>query len=347
VWTNNYRQFDHFFDFYAGKVGHVRVNFMLDGEEHDVDKLYVMNGADMCFLRKHLSYNWTKLEQGYKNYAPTALDMREGSVVFSKTKAMTDTLCDEEDEYFSNGVIDIANAVLDACKGGNPSQDVELTIHIPPSRAIFKKDGQLCEERVARDGKGGFSGTFTLFCYDFKDLPCAVDLSAVQEYLIIDYTTNLTTMETANTYFYKGKVWNEGQMRFGLNWDLTTVPGVNVLATGVEDWLEANWDPLVSGALNLLYSFPMNMLRYFIPAKQAFPQSRLDMYDVTFHYDPSAPAGKTGTVEVSTVFAGPAVYMNWEDIYTDEHPNVGNPLTDLSDGFNDYISRFSGTELKE
>jgi hypothetical protein len=325
VWVNNYREFDHFFDFYAGKVGHVRVNFQLDGEEHDIDKLYVLNAADMCFLREHLAYNWTKVGTEYKNYAPTALDMENGALVFTKTKAMTDTLCDESDQYFSNGLIDIADAALASCKG-NPSHDIEITVYIPPSRAIFKRGDKLCEEKVARDGRGGFTGTFTLFCYDFKDLPCGVNLNGVQEYVMVDYTLNPT--EEPNTYLYKGEVSNEGQMRFGLNWDMTGVP----FAAEINDFLEKTWDPLVAGALNVLYAYPKNVVRQLIPAKTAFPQSRLDMYNFTFSYKQA-----TNTVEIATRYIGPAVYMNWEDIYTDEHPDPVIPITTLVSSFSDYV----------
>jgi hypothetical protein len=169
VFEWDHRQFSRSDTFYIGKTGAISLTYNLGGEERDVNKLFAMDGDDMCAAREFLAYNLTQ-------YAPLNFDIVDGGVVIDKKNGLFNTICDESSAYYPIGVPEIAQSVLDACNLPGNGELPPIRVYSTPSKIITKDGTTICEERVKRTSDGKMDGSFKILCFDLSEL-CNVDLT--------------------------------------------------------------------------------------------------------------------------------------------------------------------------
>ncbi len=308
---------DSFYDFYAGKYGAVTIDFTTDEDEIKAVKSYGVNGEDMCFLRNQLSYFGG-------NYETPSLEMSDGKIVLSKNKETFDTLCGDGDSYYPIGVGEIADYVKKACKGSDQTFDVYVT----PARFFSYENGMLCENHFARNEEGEEQGNFKLFCYDFADIGCSVDVQF--ENLTIDYTLKdgqivepnlLEQMLIATGYDINPSLWElrESGNTYWFKHTSHLLPSVTVDIPFFGDGLDFIFSlagmesPLdvLSNTLNTIIP-EMPLESRSLELKPGFLQS--------MYYKCSLKADRVGAeVKIMNNGCEPVVLMNWNDILTESY----------------------------
>jgi len=168
VLETDYRQIATPYTFFVGKTGALYLTYKTGNEEKDLNKLFVLNGDDMCATREFLAYNLT-------DYSPKPFKIVDGDIILEKNKVLYDTICDKSSTYYPTGIPEIVEYVEQACNSENGKSLHPIRIYATPSRFISKDGTKICEEKVTRNSKATMTGSFKIFCYDLSNL-CEVDL---------------------------------------------------------------------------------------------------------------------------------------------------------------------------
>jgi len=282
----------NFYDFYVGKTGAVSLRYVQAGREREINKLMVLNGEDMCFLRYYLAYNLT-------DYEFTNFPVKDGAIELSKERKLFDTLCDENSEYYPKDLFDILETIKQVERDG---QTRTLTIFVNPGKMISKEGTKLCERRVKRTEDGRFNGSFVIFCYEISNL-VGDDFNLTINYdnpeseiTALSLPEKLIKEEGGNEYWFVDAP--EVQGRFKIDSPiLTYVKAIKGLFEKLDREYELDTDLI----------WPAN----YVERKDAYFQSRYDRYELRIN--------KTGggNIRLTPEYKGMVLGMDYNGIYTE------------------------------
>jgi hypothetical protein len=275
----------------------------------------------MCFLRNQLSFFGG-------DYDTPALKMEDGKIILSKNKETFDTLCDDESDYYPIGVGEIADYVKKACEGINQ----DFYVYVTPARFFSYEDGMLCEKHFARNEEGENEGEFTLFCYDFADVGCSVDVQftdlsiaydmkegSIVEMNIIDQLVNPSLgdlRESGNTYWFK----HTSYLLPSVTIDVPILGDILDFIFGIFG-ADSPLDMLSEGLNTIIPEIPFDSRS--LEEKPGFLQSMY--YRCELH-----ATNVVGEVRLTSDECEPVVLMNWNSIMTEDY-TCGDEVCDVGE----------------
>ena len=290
----------HFYDFYVGKTGAVSLKYVQAGREREINKLMVLNGEDMCFQRHFLSYNLT-------DYEFTNFPVKDGAIELSKERKLFDTLCDENNRYYPRDLFDIIETIKQVEKDG---QTRTITVFVNPGKMISKEGTKLCERRVKRTEDGRFNGSFVIFCYQIpsligRDFNLTINYDNPEEEILPTGTADeLIKKEGGNEYWFASPPIIEGRFKI----DSPALTFGSLLGLGVRESI-----------FQIPYEVGQGVTKWIsprtqLPRKEAYFQSRYDMYELTIG---KKPFGGSWALQINVSYKGMVLGMDYDGIYTE------------------------------